>query len=160
MFLMPFTVPVPLSGFFIGNLYRLASHGTAGSYRKKWKLTFDEKIISKHLNLLGLRTFKEPSFLGYQVLLTFFWGRCVFHFFSIDTLDLRNLKLVILMSVWHRLASQITKSPRFFRGYENPQKALLKSPPLPFTSMCNLDSRDTNNSPPTTKIPCQSRNTT
>lgn len=150
--------------FSISNLYRLASHGTAGPFRKKWKQCLDEKMRLTHFNFFGPRTFKEPSFLGYQVFLTFFWGRCVFHLSSIDALDLRNLKPCHpderLASFGKGLASQITKSPRFFPGYENPQKALLKLPPLPFTSMCNLDSRDTTTPSPYNENPSKSRNTT
>ena len=72
---------------------------------------------------------------------------------------------VILLSVWHRLGRvwhpkspnhQITK---VFSGLRKSPKNL-KSPRLPSTSMCNLDSRDTNNSPPYDENPCKSRNTT
>ena len=104
-----------------------------------------------HLNLLGPIKFKEPSFLGYQVLLTFFVGS-VCDLFSIDTLDLRNLKPChpdeCLASFGKGLA--FPNQQVFFR---------VKSPPLPSSSMCNLDSRDTT-TPPYNENPCKSRNTT
>ena len=62
----------------------------------------DEINRLTHLNLLGPGTFKEPSFLGYQVFLTFSGVGVCFTCCLLPWIY-ETSNPVILLSVWHRL---------------------------------------------------------
>lgn len=63
----------------------------------------DEINRLTHLNLLGPGTFKEPSFLGYQVFLTFSGVGVCFTCCLLISWIYETSNRVILLSVWHRL---------------------------------------------------------